>query len=220
MAREPNERYASARHLSDDLEAYLNPLPKLTVTSETRMAWRRGHIFAAVLTTIALVALFAVAPWHATFPSPVYEWNGHYYTLTENEMDWVSAEAEAVSHGGHLITINSAEEQAFVEKTFCAVRFENLWIGMTDAGREGNWHWVSGEPVEYTAWDPVEPNNCKWRHPVTGKTIDEDYGVVHRHFDAQPPRGRWCHWNDVKSVSNDDRVLPYRGIMEFESDPR
>ena len=55
---------------------------------------------------------------------------------------------------------------------------------------------------------------------MTGQIIDEDYGVVHRHFDAQSPRRRSCHWNDVKSVPNDDRILDHLGIMEFESDPR
>ena len=87
------------------------------------------------------------------FPAPVYEWNGHFYALTENEMDWVSAEAEAVAHGGHLITINNAEEQAFVEKTFLTPPDRVFWIGMTDAEKEGDWHWVSGEPVEYTNWE-------------------------------------------------------------------
>ena len=69
MAREPDQRYATARHLSDDLETYLTTPPKPTVTPEKRAASRRGRIFAAMLVTVALVVLFAVAPWHDSFPS-------------------------------------------------------------------------------------------------------------------------------------------------------
>ena len=29
-------------------------------------------------------------------------------------------------------------------------------------------------------------------HPVTGQTIDEDYGVINWHFDVKPPRRRAC----------------------------
>jgi hypothetical protein len=48
-------------------------------------------------------------------------------------VDWVSAEAEAVEIGAHLITINSADEQAFVEKTFLTPPDSVFWIRMTDA---------------------------------------------------------------------------------------
>ena len=153
MAREQDQRHATVAELSDDLETYLTTPTKLTVTQEKRATLRLGRIFAAMLAMVALVVLFAVAPWRTSFPSPVYEWNGHFYALTESEMDWESAEAEAVSHGGHLITINSQEEQAFVERTFLTPPDRVFWIGMTDAEKEGDWHWVSGEPVEYTNWE-------------------------------------------------------------------
>ncbi len=98
-------------------------------------------------------------------------------------MDWVSAEAEAVARGGHLITINDSEEQSFVEKTYLTPPDRVFWIGMTDAEKEGDWHWVSGEPVEYTYWaGKGEPNNVISRHPITGSVVEEDYGVINWHF--------------------------------------
>ena len=132
----------------------------------------------------------------------------------------ISAEAEAVSHGGHLITINSEEEQAFVERTFLTPPDRVLWIGMTDAEKERDWHWVSGEPVEFTNWERGEPNNVKRQDSATGETTDEDYGVINWHLIVMPPPRRACTWNDINSVPNNDRVPPYRGIMEFGSDPR
>jgi hypothetical protein len=136
-------------------------------------------------------------------------------------MDWASAEAEAVVHGGHLITIGSRQEQGFVVATFLSPPDKVYWIGMTDAETEGDWHWVSGEPITFTNWEnPGEPNNVKWRHPVTGEVMDEDYGVINWHYVVEPPRQRACTWNDIDSISNDDSITGYRGIMEFASDPR
>ena len=135
-----------------------------------------------MLVMVVLVVTFIVAPWRTTFPNPVYEWNGHYYAFTENEMDWVSAEAEAVSHGGHLITINDQKEQEFVERTFLSPPDRVFWIGMTDAEKEGDWHWMSGEPVEYRNWESRgEPNKVIWRDSDTDETMDEDYGVINWH---------------------------------------
>ena len=222
IAREPDQRQATARHLSDDLETYLNtPTRNSTVTEKRRAKLRRGHMFSALLATVALAILLAVAPWHDSFPVPVYEWNGHYYALTDHEMDWVLAEAEAVACGGHLITVNNAEEQAFVEKTFLSPPDRVFWIGMTDAEKEGDWHWVSGEPVEYRNWQkPGEPNNVTDRHRVNGQVIDEDYGVINWHVVCEQPYHTIGSWNDVSSIPNDERARGYLGIMEFESDPR
>ncbi len=78
-------------------------------------------------------------------------------------MDWASAEAEAVAHGGHLITIGRQQEQEFVVATFLSPPDKVYWIGMTDAEKEGDWHWISGEPITFTNWEnPGEPNNVNW----------------------------------------------------------
>jgi hypothetical protein len=83
--------------------------------------------------------------------------NGHYYRLTE-ELNWFDAEDQAVIWGGHLVTLDDAEEELWVKDTFS--RFEHFWIGFNDIEEEGNWIWSSGAPVTYTNWDQGEPNNC------------------------------------------------------------
>ncbi len=221
MAHEQEQRHATAAELSDDLVTYLTTPTKRTVTQDRRGRLPHGRIFAATLAIAALATVFAVAPWRSSFPNPVYEWNGHFYALTESEVDWESAEAKAVSHGGHLITISSQEEQVFVESTFLTPPDRVFWIGMTDAEREGDWHWVSGEPVQYTNWaGKGEPNNVTSRHPITGSVVEEDYGVINWHFVLEGPNRRSCTWNDFYSIHSDDRVTGFRGIMEFAADPR
>ena len=36
-----------------------------------------------------------------------------------------------------------------------------VWLGLTDEFEEGNWQWVTGEPLDYTNWYEGEPNNSE-----------------------------------------------------------
>src|SRR5262245_33577898 len=96
----------------------------------------------------------------AASPKAYADWipfQGHLYMLTSNAADWFGAENAARLAGGHLVSINSAAEQAFLESAFLTGVNENrpLWIGLTDAGSElGIFRWISGDPVTYTNWQP------------------------------------------------------------------
>ncbi len=76
--------------------------------------------------------------------------NGHFYKLTDS-MNWLEAEAQAVQWGGHLATINDANENEWLVSTFGGSS-ENFWIGYTDKDVEGVWKWISGEDSTYTNW--------------------------------------------------------------------
>ncbi len=87
------------------------------------------------------------------------------YEFVMSPSSWTAAKADAASRhfqgvAGHLITITSAEEQAFAQT------LGNGWIGMTDdpaqapGANEGNFQWVTGEAVSYTNWNTGEPNNA------------------------------------------------------------
>lgn len=83
---------------------------------------------------------------------------GHRYRLTPKSMPANQAEAYAQDIAGHLVTIDSLEEQSFLTE---ALRGRGrLWIGYTDAVAEGKWIWnASGEEGNYTYWCGGEPNN-------------------------------------------------------------
>lgn len=55
--------------------------------------------------------------------------NGHIYTVTPEPMTWANAEVFARSLGGHLVTINDAAEQAWLQSRFNSQQY---WIGLTD----------------------------------------------------------------------------------------
>src|SRR5262245_7871296 len=85
--------------------------------------------------------------------------NGHTYYLLAAEQ-WPAAEAEAITLGGHLATINDAAENTWVTGQFSNVGgVHPLWIGLNDALVEGTFVWTSGEPVSYTNWNAGEPND-------------------------------------------------------------
>jgi hypothetical protein len=57
--------------------------------------------------------------------------------------------------GGHLVTIGSREENDFVLSL--ALRgitrlglMDGVWLGATDAHKEGAWEWVDGSRLSFT----------------------------------------------------------------------
>jgi hypothetical protein len=111
-------------------------------------------------------------------------YNGHSYYRSTTSMTWTSAKIACENMGGHLVTMNSSAENNFIFNTW-----PSGWIGFTDEVVEGQWRWVTNEPVTYTNWNSGEPNNAG----------DEDY--------AQFVTGG--RWNDLPNTS-----LPY--VIEFE----
>lgn len=113
----------------------------------------------------------------------------HTYLLSSSGT-WAQADAEAITLGGHLVTINDASENAWLTSHFN--NNENYWIGLNDAATEGTFVWASGEPVTYTNWSANEPSNG-------GNAGNEDYVM-----------NNWGGgWNDG------DDTTPYRGIIEL-----
>jgi subtilisin-like proprotein convertase family protein len=88
----------------------------------------------------------------------------HYYYLL-GPTNWTTSETWAEELGGHLVTLDSADEQNWVFDTFASYsgRNRNLWIGLTNAplGIVNNFAYSSGlTNVTYTNWMFMQPTNC------------------------------------------------------------
>jgi hypothetical protein len=84
--------------------------------------------------------------------------NGHAYQwVREPALTWFDAERIAKSMGGHLATFQSAEESEWVKNTLMAelAAEQMAWIGALK-NPSGSWEWITGEPFQFTDWNPGE----------------------------------------------------------------
>ena len=83
--------------------------------------------------------------------------NGNTYEYYSQRMNWDQAYKFCEKKGGHLVTINSKEENDFIVE-LTKSRSVNLWTG-GKTSEYTTWYWITGEPFNYQNWDTGEPNN-------------------------------------------------------------
>ncbi len=90
--------------------------------------------------------------------------NGHFYEVVnvENPIVWATARAFAVQSGGHLATITSAQENAFIAG-LVQESDRDAFLGGYQANPSSppnsGWSWVTDEAWDFTAWADGEPND-------------------------------------------------------------
>ncbi|MCU0857847.1 MAG: hypothetical protein MUC65_05515 [Pontiellaceae bacterium] len=149
--------------------------------------------------------------------------NGHYYGILGSPTNWTAAENTAVGMGGHLASITSAAEQAFIVSNLLVGTYDRLplWIGLCDlvpygggAGSRIYTRWTSGEPVGFTYWNTGEPNN---------HTPGEDYAAINWHRAASQSETKGT-WNDTplngSTLFGGFSTGPYCAIIEIDLEPR
>ncbi|HAU36296.1 MAG TPA: hypothetical protein DCX07_01080 [Phycisphaerales bacterium] len=156
--------------------------------------------FVSALTVVFLGIPCALLRGQSEPAEPVrWEGNGHYYQAVSGKpggFTWYEADEAARKRvfqvaPGHLATIASAEENDFIVRTFPEAYRGAAWLGgyQPKGASEpaGGWCWVTGEPWQYTAWAPGEPNNSNF----SAEFSHED-GLQYRSDPAMP----WGSWND------------------------
>ena len=145
----------------------------------------------------AALAVAAVSANAATSTGLTVAYAGHEYTLLTAD-DWLASEAYAVSQGAHLVVIDDAAENAFVNTTFGFDK--TIWLGLarTAAIPVDSFAWVDGSTSTYRNWAGGEPNNAGG---------NENY--VHTYTNGT--------WNDLPSSSG--YAAPQYGVMEVAAVP-
>ncbi len=88
--------------------------------------------------------------------------------------------------GAQLVVVDDAAANVALRRFADAqVAGRRIWLGITDAAREGQWRTLDGEPLAFTAWARDEPNDG---------AEGEDCAVMLGLDDAAADRGRW---NDI-----------------------
>ncbi|CAJ0922762.1 unnamed protein product, partial [Mesorhabditis belari] len=105
------------------------------------------------------------------------------YKVIDQEMTFDEAEAYCAGRQGHLVTIQSEEENDFVQKLAKTVHpFHGFWIGLKSKPNDENaLEWTDGSSVDFTNWDPKDPDwdthtyldsdDGKWRVYSPGRLL-------------------------------------------------
>jgi len=156
--------------------------------------------------------------------------NGHWYqrvSLT-NEVTWSDASQAAMAGSGHLVTLTSAAEQAWVQANFitghptCSPASwatpRAIWIGLYQdttspsySEPSGGWRWVTDEPFAYSNWSASEPNNVDTPANFAGAYGNGSWD------DTRNDAGIYCHRGYVIEWSadcNNDGIVDYGQILD------
>ncbi len=158
-------------------------------------------LFSTLFLAVTGCLLFATGAAAATLTDFTIH-NGHTYAVIDESMSWTSAEAFAVSQGGHLVTINDADENQWVYKTFAEGKGV-FWIGLEWDGTNpitdmANWYWASGEANTYTNFRKGQPD------------LGDPYAVMNSSVERGPG---WDNYPD------DGWIDSPRGIVEIDAVP-
>jgi hypothetical protein len=92
-----------------------------------------------------------------TAPKGAVKFGGHQYLLIKDAATWHVAKSRCEEMGGHLICIETPEEEQFFRE-LCGD--ESVWVGASDEVQEGKWMWVNGRPVELSIKFEGESDHC------------------------------------------------------------
>lgn len=119
-----------------------------------------------------------------------FNYNGHSYKLIDTGLTWNDAKTYCESLGGHLVTITSGVEQAFIADLLRNYkgRYFGFWLGAEKVS--GEWKWVTGENFGYMNFAPGEPNNSGNYLQIYGKPpIEYENYYTFSYWDDTSPDG-------------------------------
>lgn len=126
-----------------------------------------------------------------------FNYNGHSYKLFDTGLTWADAKTYCETLGGHLVTITSGVEQAFVQDLIVNRGTKGYyWTGGVRSSAN-NFVWITGEEFSYSNWYEGEPNN--------GGKYGENVLTIYRH------PGFNGFWNDMVGAGGDG-VLPFYNL--------
>ena len=144
------------------------------------------------------------------YPDNAKEFQGHHYLVVNESMTWEQARKKCVEMKGHLATITSPEEQAFIRRLI-EENWEkyHYWLGAADEDQEGNWKWITGEAWTYQNWEEGQPNNSTYYDKKHG----QDYMELQATYGDNGEK-EYMTWTDI----SEDGVSPdFTGAPEYNS---
>ena len=131
------------------------------------------------------------------------EFNGNYYYFRNcgmrNSYGFDQAEAWCEQEGGHLVTINSPEEEAFIRSEIKKIDvLYGFWIGAYRNNTSESWKWINGEKWNYPGTNGSGTSN--WPSNAIRIAYFEN-GKVIGESTLDNTNGFICEWEDEKDIS-------------------
>lgn len=152
----------------------------------------------------------------STVADAVY-WGNSKYQRFDESLNWEQAKEYCEELGGHLVTINSQEEQDFIkESVINEGKKATYHIGLFREGYGKDWQWVTGEEVAYFNWDYGEPNFSDEHFVHMYRTINtfgawnntKSYVSGSMSY-ATANAGFICEWDSAEPAPEIKEVSPY-----------
>lgn len=108
-----------------------------------------------LITSFSLFVGFSVNVYGFSYGNSTYQ-------IIEGSYTWDEAKLDAVSRGGHLVTLTSQAEDNAVRNSGLYLNFRNnggnlVWLGAESFSADGifraEWYWVTGEEISYETYD-------------------------------------------------------------------
>lgn len=145
-------------------------------------------------------------------PDRLFEYNSHLYSCYDISMSWTEAEAYCRGLGGHLASINDANEQELImamSASYC--NKQNVWIG--GYFENDSWKWTDGSSFSYQNWDAEKPDNYE----------DNEFFLryANNNVDYETWSAKQGKWDDcAENGSGDDSDAPLSSfgfVCEWDS---
>ena len=104
--------------------------------------------------------------------------NSSCYAVSKKCANWTEALANCRQENASLVSVNSNEENAFIQRLHNGAK---SWLGLNDISREGTFTWAGSRAGNFTVWAKNQPNN------VGDEDCAHTLGIGHNY-----------KWNDVK----------------------
>lgn len=147
--------------------------------------------------------------------------NGHTYAYYTDADSWEAAEEVCESMGGHLAVITSKEENDALWAFALSVGNESAFIGLSDAKKEGNWKWITGESLSYTNWAENQPDGYTNEENYGEFSFSEGYGLWNDYpfatHDEVEKTGFICEWEyDVSNPVAEEALTTDEALLAFQ----
>ena len=134
-------------------------------------------------------------------------YDGHFYQVIQQRVDWNTAYNRCISMYGHLATVSSAAENAALAR-IVTNHGGSTWLGacreswIVQGGDFYKWIWITGEEWTYSNWDGGEPNNYQnlpetCMHMYASSGLWNDYNYANTSATAYV-----CEWDSLQSYLN------------------